>query len=215
MIWQEYFPHIFVPNLIERTDRFERMKDMLWDYGIAANFWDATKNADGKLGLITTMKEIFKWCLEHNLERVIILEDDCDIVVSPQEFHSTMGKCCEDLDKINWNMFYLGLQHPERFNHWQTPNLLRVSLGYSTHAVGYSTKAMEFILQAHIDEPVDNFICREYQKYNTSFCSYPLLCSQTEGHSDIYNNYIDWRPVILPRFNENVRDILHKRFKTN
>ncbi len=213
MIWQDYFPHVFVPNLIERKDRFERMKDMLWDYGIAANFWDATKNADGKLGLITTMKDIFKWCLEQNLERVIILEDDCDIVVSPQEFHSTMDKCCEDLDKINWDCFYMGIQHPAMFNHWQTPNLLRVNLGYSTHAVGYSKKAMEFVLQSHIDCPIDNFLCASFQKYNTSYCSYPILCSQVPGHSDIYNNWIDWSKIIAPIFYKNVQGIMHNRFK--
>jgi hypothetical protein len=126
-----------------------------------------------------------------------------------------MDGCCKDLESTNWDLFYLGTQHPAEFSYWQTPNLLRVRLGYSTHAVGYSKRAMQFVIESHIDEPIDNYICREFQKYNTSYCSYPLLCSQVAGQSDIYNDYIDWSVFIKPTFDKMVFPILHKRFKQN
>lgn len=214
MSWQDYFPKIIVPNLAERKDRFTRMKQMLFDYGIEAVISEATRHEDGRLGLIITMKEIFKWCLEQNFKRVIIFEDDCDIIVNVDEFHSVMDNCCEDLKNMNWDLFYMGVQHPASFFKWATPNLLRVSMGFSTHAVGYSRRAMEFVLQSHIDEPFDNFLVREFQKYNTSYCSYPILCSQIAGHSDICKDWIDWSQFIKPTFDKNVKDILHARFKT-
>jgi hypothetical protein len=215
MSWQDYFPHVFVPNLIERKDRFERMNQVLWDYGITANFWDAKKHEKGYFGLVLTMKEIFKFCLEQGYERVIVLEDDCDMLVGAEEFNSVMDKCAEDLKQTNFDLFYMGLQHPQHFTTWQTPNLLRVSKGFSTHALGYSKNAMKFFMAEHIDEPIDNFWVNRFQKYQTSFCSYPMLCSQTEGFSDIGANYISWKPFLEGYFDKYTKEILDKRFKQN
>lgn len=215
MIWQDYFPKVIIPNLPERTDRLERITKLLWDYGIEATIWEATKHTDGRLGLVITMQGIFRWCLQEGYERVFIMEDDCEILVSAGEFHITMDNCCEDLSKIQWDCFYAGVQHPKAFTGWRTPNLLNVTNGYSTHATGYSKKAMEFVVGNPIQEPLDNFLARELHKQGTSFCSYPLLCSQYAGYSDIDKDHKDWGIIIKKTFQESTISILHNRFKQN
>lgn len=215
MIWTDFFNKVVILNLPERADRLDRIESMLYEYGIECIVWEATKHDDGRIGLVQTMKDVFTWSLKKGYDRLFIMEDDCDIIVSPHEFHNTMNACVDDLNDINWDLFYAGIQHPVLFDNWYSPNLLRVNKGYSTHSVGYSKRAMEFVIDSHIQEPIDNFLVNNFQKYNTSFCSYPLLCSQVAGYSNIGNDYIDWGQFIKPIFEKNTRDILHKRFKKN
>jgi hypothetical protein len=211
--WQEYIPYVIIPNLAHRTDRKDRMVELCNEYGIAGNFWEAVRcENQGAIGLMLTMKEIFNWCLDNGIDRVMILEDDCEMLVSPDEFHSIMNKCFEDLNGINWQIFYLGLQHVIAFKHWITPNILPVQMGYSTHAVVYNKHAMHVFVNAKIDEPIDNWLCREYHKYNTSFCSYPMLCSQIEDFSDIGGQFTSWKKDLEGKFDKNVISILPQRF---
>ena len=182
------------------------------EYDIEANFWEAVKRDKGAIGLMLTMKEIFTWCLKNSIDRVLILEDDCEILVCPEEFHAIMDRCMNDLKEINWQLFYLGLQHVIQFPQWITPNILPVKMGYRTHAVLYNKEVMKFFVYHNIYEPIDNFLAREYQKYNTSFCSYPMLCSQIEGFSDIGGQWTSWKKDLEGKFDKNVRDILPVRF---
>ena len=215
MDWTEDVPQVIVPNLKRRVDRRDKITARLIEYCISAEIWEADEHEKGYFGLLTTMKRIFRDCLDRGLERVLIFEDDCEFLVGVDEFHAVMNKCCEDLKRMNWDLFYLGVQHPANFSHWVTPNILPVRLGYSTHAVLYSRKVMEFFLERHFDEPIDNFLQREFQKYNTSFCAFPLLCSQEEGYSDIGNEFMSWKPFIEKSFAKFTHDIMSSRFKPN
>ena len=213
--WQNYIQKVIIPNLPHRTDRKNRIVEMLYEYGIEATIWEATRHNKGYLGLMTTMKNIFQWCLDNAIERVLILEDDCEMLVNPSEFNLILDDCCEDLKRINWQIFYLGLQHVMQFKNWITPNILPVTMGFSTHSVLYNSHAMKFFVTNQFDQPIDNFLVEKYQKYNTSFCSYPMLCSQVAGHSDIGENYIDWKPFLEGKFNQQVQPILNKRYEVH
>lgn len=213
--WREYFPHILVPNLEKRIDRKERMQNLLSEYEIDFEFYPAIEHEKGFYGLILTMKKMFAECLDKGIERVLVLEDDCSMLVQPQGFHEIMNLVVRDLKIIKWDMLFLGCQHPNFFTHWVTPNILPIlSHAYSTHAVAYSKEAMEFVISSHIDEPIDNFFVSNFQKYNTSFCTYPMLCSQEPMYSDIGQSWCDWSQYLLPVFTKNVAPILHERFKT-
>ncbi len=212
-MWQDYVQKVIIPNLAYREDRRDRIIEMLYEYGIEATIWSAIKHDKGELGLVLTMQEIFKWCLDEGLERVLILEDDCEILTNPYDFHFTFNKCCDDLKDVNWDLFYLGVQQPMVFDKWVTQNLLPVTMGFSTHALLYSKKAMEFVVGSTILEPIDNYLVKHFQKYNTSFCSYPMLCSQVEGYSDIGEQHTSWKKHLEGSFYNFVRDIIPKRFK--
>lgn len=213
MKWYDYIPKVIVPSLAHRQDRRNNIIGMLHHYGIEATIWDAVSSNDGAVGLMLTMRDIFNDCLCNNIKRVLILEDDCEMLVEPEEFYRTMNVCCNDLQNIDWQMFYLGLQHTLPFRDWTTPNILPVSMGFSTHAVLYSEHAMKFYLSSFIDEPIDNFWVKNYQQYNTSFCSYPMLCTQREGFSDIGKQRINWDMYIQNSFQKSISNILPLRFK--
>jgi len=211
--WQRYFHHIFCINLKKRTDRLERVQYIFQEYGIDATIYEGIECEKGAVGLVLTMKKLFTECLDNGIDRVLVFEDDVKMLHDPYTFHNTMNKCVEDLKRVDWQQFYLGTQHPKPFFRWETENILPVELAFSTHAVAYGKRAMEAAECAFIDEPIDNWWVREFQKYNLSFCSYPILCTQEAMYSDIGNDYIDWDVYITPTFERHVRPILHDRFK--
>lgn len=209
MMWKQYFDRIFVINLPDRIDRLLRVTKLLNNYGIPFEVFDATPHEVGYLGLAQTMRNLFVEC--RDVRQILVFEDDVQFVVPPDELHDVMNKCLDDLTELNCQMFYLGLQHSQTFKKWITPNLLLVEWGQSTHAVAYGRHAMDFYLDHVIKEPVDNFWVKNYQKYHTSFCSFPLLATQADGFSDICGEFLSWDMYIRPQFEKYVRDILPLR----
>lgn len=209
--WQKYFDKTFVLNLEKRTDRKERMIEIFEEYDIEGEIFHAVDIPKSFLGLIETTKRLFEKCLEANFKNVLVLEDDCEFIVSPKEFHLYMTACVEDLKTIDYDIFYLGLQHPRPFLNWKTRNLLPVNMGYSTHALAYSERYMKVFLDYDVTQPLDNWIVEKYQHYGTCFCSYPLLATQRKGFSDINADFIDWNPYITTSYNNAIKEILPLR----
>lgn len=209
--WINYFDAIFCLNLAKRTDRRDVMLEQFERYALPVKFWESYEHEKGYFGLVVTMKHLFEYCLDQNYNRVLIFEDDAKIIPTPDEFHRNMEDSIEGLKQVNWDLFYLGLQHAKRFKRWVTPYLLPVDCGYSTHATAYSKHAMEFVTSRHIDEPIDNWLVREFQIYNTSYCTYPLLVTQFEGYSDIGNDHTNWNHYITTSYHKHLKDILQFR----
>lgn len=211
MSWQNYFSKIFIINLPHRTDRLQRVTEIMNEYEIDAFVFEATEHAKGELGLVATMKKLFIQCLNGGYERVLVFEDDVEFLERPEIFNQIMDKCVNDLKSIDWNMFYLGLQHVKPFMLWRTQNVLPVSCGYSTHAVAYSKVAMQWVVDTAILEPVDNAIVREFQPKGTCFCCYPQLATQADTYSDICRDRPNFGRFIKNSYEQSVRDILSYR----
>jgi GR25 family glycosyltransferase involved in LPS biosynthesis len=212
-MWHDFFDAIVLLNLDRRADRLEQSTQTLNEYGIPFQRFAATENESGAIGLAMTMKSLFVSALDNKVNKILVFEDDVSFVVSPDQFTETMNKCTNDLSTFDWGCFYLGLQHCRQFQAWKTPNLLHVNMGYSTHAVAYSKHAMEFFIRMQVNEPIDNFLVREYQPYNTSYCSYPLLATQLNSYSDIAKDKPNWDRYISPNFERFTKDILSLRYK--
>lgn len=212
MNWQNYFDKIFVINLPKRTDRLQRITEVMNEYGINAFVFEAIEHEDGRIGLATTMKKLFIECLEAEYKNILVFEDDTEFLECPEVFHQTMNKCVNDLMTIHWDMFYLGVQHCQMFSMFRTPNLLPVSMGYSTHSVAYSRHTMKYFVDSNVAEPIDNFLVRQVQPRNTSFCSYPLLATQADTYSDIEKGRPQWHKYIENNFQKFVIDVLPFRF---
>lgn len=210
--WQGYFDKIFVLNLPKRVDRLQRVTEIMNEYEINAFVFEAIEHEKGALGLVATMKKLFADCLESEFERVVVFEDDVEFLECPEVFHQTMDKCVVGLHSMQWQIFYLGIQHVRGFGHFRTPNILPVNCGYSTHAVAYSKNAMEYVVKREIQEPIDNFLVREFQPMNTSFCVYPLLATQANTFSDICKEKPDWDKFIRRSYDDAVRAVLPFRF---
>lgn len=212
-MWQKYFDKTFLINLKHRTDRLEETLAHFEEYDVDCSVFEATAHEKGYFGLVLTMKSLFKHCLDEGYNKVLVLEDDCRFVVAPNELDYTMCQCVNDLANINWDLFYLGLQQVRQFRRWVTPNILPVDCGYSTHATAYSRRAMEFYINTYVDEPIDNLFVREFQPYNTSYCSYPLLATQADTYSDIAQDRPNWDRYIQDSYAKSVREILSLRTK--
>lgn len=201
----QYFGTAKLINLSHRVDRLIDSSIILNEYGILFERKEAIYNKEAPcIGLVDTMKEIFKEALDNNHDRVLIFEDDIKPMVSPEFFQSTMECAINELP-ADWDMLYLGCNPAGGFDHWVSNTLLRLRFGYNTHAVAYGRRTMEFILNRNIKEPVDNYLVREYQKTATILATYPILFSQEPGFSDIGGQHTDWTKEIQERYWEQVK----------
>lgn len=210
-MWTDYFQRIVVLNLPHRKDRLERTTEIMNEYGIEFEVFQAIEYEPGFMGLVMTMQKLFNECLLQGVERLLIFEDDVEFCHQPEVINDTMDKCVEGLKGLDWNIFYLGLQHVRPFRTFITPNILPVNCGYSTHAAAYSKHVMQFVTERVIHQPIDNFFVQHYQEKNSCFCAYPLLATQRPGYSDIGKSHCDWNVYIDGKYHESLQRIEIKR----
>lgn len=200
-MWTEFVDEIFLVNIVDRFDRLVYVEKELGKHDIGFTRWSATKNEDGEKGLRDTMRLLFENCLEMGYERVCVFEDDVKILGS--EFNDVMAKCCKQLPD-DFDLFYMGgnvHKKPIRFSE----NLIRTPAIYSSHAIIYSRKAIEFILAQLIfnyKDAYDVILADTIQKRNKCYCSFPLLASQQTGYSDIKKRNVNYEVHIEKKYAE-------------
>lgn len=212
-MWHDYFQRIVVLNLVSRSDRLKRTTEIMSEYKIPFEVYEAIRYEPGFMGLVMTMQKLFRECLSLGVDRVLVFEDDVEFCHRPDVVNDTMDKCVEWMKGDEWRIFYLGLQHVRPFRGFITPNVLPVNCGYSTHAVAYGKHAMQTISEHTINAPIDNWIVQHYQEKNGCFCTYPLLATQRPGFSDIGGNHCAWDNYITPKYEESVRRMETRRTK--
>lgn len=203
--WTSYFDKVFLINLPHRTDRLQASTETLSFYNIPFEIFEAIKDVDGKLGLYRTMMALFLMCQGRGYNRILVFEDDLKFLLDPTE---TMNNVVKEICPY-WDLLYLGCNATVEFKHKFSENILCNERSFSTHAVGYSAYAMEFILQEPMKLPFDLQLCDGLQKERLSFCVTPMLVSQSPGWSDIekrkVTNYDDY---LENRFSEQTKNIL-------
>lgn len=207
-MWLNFFDKIYVINLSYRKDRYLISSEILNDFKIPFERYEAIEDINKPcVGLVKTMQAIFKKSLNEGCENILLFEDDIDILVDAETFHKTMNDCISQLPKY-YHIFYLGTNHPAKFEFKYSDNLLPIKQGYSTHAAAYNKTAMQFIVNHEINEPIDNFMVREFQPFNRCYCSFPMLVSQREDYSDIGKNIPKWKEVLEIRFAEKTKHFI-------
>jgi hypothetical protein len=205
MEWISKIDRIVCLNLLKRTDRLISFTEMMEEYEIPFERYSAIEDEKGAEGLKRTMIELFSDCIEKKLEYVLVFEDDAVFVPQKQIVHETMDKAMSNLPG-NMNMLFLGCQLTGRISHFHSPNILQASKMFSTHAVLYTLKGMKEVLASGIYAPIDNYYVEKIENWGGSYCTYPLLCSQRAGFSDIGKSEISWDVFITPRFNQKVNE---------
>lgn len=207
MEWINKTGRIVCLNLTIREDRLIDFAKQMEEYEIPFERIEAIRDEQqGARGLRDTMVKLFKEEVEKGTGHILVFEDDAQIVVTPEIFHDTMNKVMEQLPQ-NYLMCFLGCQITANGCRWQSANLIEVVKAFSTHAVIYSLQGMKEILARDFGFPIDNWYVSELQNFRTSYCTYPFLCSQRPGHSDIGGNFIDWRPFLDVRYNQKLHEI--------
>jgi GR25 family glycosyltransferase involved in LPS biosynthesis len=199
MSWTNFFTKIFVINLPERTDRLIEIAEQLYKWDIPYELINATKHENGAEGLRITVENIFREAIKNEWESVLIFEDDAMFVDSCGNPNDTMNEVVKQLP-LTWDILYLGAQCTTGFKLRSSPNLLLVENAYATHAWAISLHGMKEILMAVLEAPIDNCIVNKIQCHGTTYITYPLLCTQRPGVSDIGNTFIDWQPFIEQRY---------------
>lgn len=205
MEWINKIDAIYCINLLKRDDRLLEFVEQAEKYRIPFQRYSAIEHSNGAIGLKMTMEKLFTECLEKGYEHVLVFEDDCLNVEGVEIFHDTMNKVMNNLPP-NYVMIFLGCQLTGEIKYFHSPNLLKGTRMYSTHAVLYSKRGMMEAISQGISHPIDNWFVNNLETLNESYAVVPLLCSQREGFSDIGQSEISWRPFIEPRFNQKLNE---------
>lgn len=197
----DFFDEVYVINLPHRVDRREVMIGQLSVFGMPYRFFDATKEDDGAVGLVKTMKKLLTEAIGAGHKNVMILEDDAEFLIEPVPF---LKQVLPQLPK-DYHLFYFGLSllaSPVRVSE----NILKISDCYSTHAMTYSLEGMKSVLDklnAVPDDkiqPYDVFMRDQVLPVSPAYCTYPMLATQFDSYSDIQNSNPPWKKIMAQTY---------------
>lgn len=203
-MWTNSIGQIYLLNLDCRMDRLLSSIDQCLEYDIPFKRISAIEDKEqGARGLRDTMLLIFKEAIDNDYESILVLEDDFEFVENPNIF---MDEVIKQLPQ-NWHMVLLGCQPTNGFTYRHSANLLNLQKAYATHAVMYSKQCINEVLSMDFGYPIDNWLVDNIQIMGRTYCTFPFLCTQRPGHSDIGKNYIDWRPFMDGRYNQKLAEM--------
>lgn len=206
--WTNFFDKIFVINLKKRYDRWLHIQKQLKKYSINFERKEAIEHERGAEGLRLTMVEIFNEAISKGWNNVLIFEDDVEVV--NKDFDEVMNKVVTQIPN-DYLICYLGCNLTTGVSGFYSENLLPVVNAFSTHACFYSRKAIELILKNNFSAPIDNYMVSQVQnRYGNCYCTYPFLCTQIAGISDIENKFVDWNPFLHLRYKQRLSLLNHK-----
>lgn len=206
LMFNEFVEKILVINIESRTDRLEQIDCDLKSFGIEYERFPAIKDDNGIKGLVLTMVELFKICLEKGYKNFLVLEDDALFLVpQPVKF---LDICLKQLPE-DYLCFHLGcnlISAPRRVSE----NILKIDKAYSTHAIIYSLEAAKLILSLLEQEelvPYDILLMNKVQIHGKSYCTMPMLATQRESYSDIEKNFPPWGKLMAQTFSMHTKSI--------
>lgn len=224
-----YFKKTYCINLTSREDRLHRVSKEFEENGLSKFFqrfaavnpkrhdYDPKYNKSigpyhvvPNAGCLGSHRAIIKEAKEQGLENVLVFEDDVKFIGDKE----AVSESINDLKNTDWGLFYLGATIEEEMKE-VTPRLFQTKCAKATHAVAYSKKVYDDILNIvpeDINElleftceytAVDNFLIKEIQsKYQTFICN-PMFAVQGRSFSDIVQMNIDYSYDQIRLFNEN------------
>lgn len=173
-----------VINLETRVDRLKYIAQE-FHHLFKFDLVRAIPDKNGAEGLKLTMAKLFdRLCEKDDIQNAYIFEDDAKLIYGDST-PLLMGMAVRELSE-DYDLLYFGLNllaRPTRVS----AALLKVSAAYSSHAILYSRKAMDFIrknLGAH-DGPYDLFLSNQVVRQGNSYCTSPMLITQKDFTSDI------------------------------
>lgn len=187
MTWTKFFDGIYLINLPERTQRFMDAAEELEKYDIPFMRIPAVKSLSGKEGhgaLVLTIKNLFGYCLNKGYQRILVFEDDSNFIENPNNY---MPAVIRQLDGRSWDMLSLGPNTHAPLEQVDK-NLLTMKHCRALHAVAYNFSALKFVTTTMTrtpDDHLDVLFEQHLQPHGNCYCTYPLLCTQKDGPSDI------------------------------
>ncbi len=198
---------IYVINLEERTDRWEKIQKTFSQFNLIR--FNAIKHNKGSIGCFKSHMEIIKMAKDKGLKNVFVIEDDCIPFIPiysyidnkpiqnyteiqkeiESNFASRICKVKEYLDSNDSWDIYLGgsnkISHEDIITkiNYKTENFVMTKKGFMAHMICYNSKVYDFYLEnynnSHI--PIDAL----WHGNLNALVSVPFISGQDDGFSNI------------------------------
>lgn len=203
------FEGAFLINLDSRPDRLFHSTNELKKVGIQdlVERLPAIQHRYGMVGCSLSHLECVKLAKQRGWKSVLIFEDDITIKPNFNEFYT---RVLDQLSKRNWTVFHFGAMLMNICTQVDD-NLLQVGYNWAAHAIAIHERAYDFIIEKYdwsyseTDSskpwgghyPFDGFINKNtFDAGFEIYSAYPLLISQTPGHSDTWGYHRDYKDLI-------------------
>lgn len=173
----------YIINLADRTDRWDATYPLLEERGFEARRYTAHRLFPGWMG-----------CTASHLGALAsigqapfaIFEDDIEFVADMDVVQSAM-------QQVEFDMLFLGCDPQEEMKR-VSDNTLKVGRLHQTHAIIYgSDRVVDFILSKRNEiRKIDIFFSEEVIPKFNCYATYPMVCKQKNGHSDITGRNINF-----------------------
>ena len=184
-MWSQ-FGAIRVIHILDRKDREKRVLELGKKLNIPLQFFNVSRHSNGKQGCYESHVKIMQECLDQNIDKVLIFEDDFDIGVFTWERMLEVTKFMNS--DTEWDILYLGC----------FPDIWK---GYHTHEIGhiYKTQATQthsyvvsrLFMQKMIARPFDGTPIDEVFKDSARcYAVFPSIFKQSNSSSDVSS--ISW-----------------------
>jgi|GEM_PF-3694006 len=208
----QYFDQVYVINLDHRTDRLKQVNELLLNYDIKYkrqsgvylkekynDILNSTTNTSslGHLGCILSHVNCCIDAIENNYERILVLEDDINILEEYVRFVD-FNSLYKEAESVDWGLFYLGGTFNEKLikisKHLDRPTgpvLGTQSVGYNKNVIDKIGKNIpnspEYYMEGNKLSkilPIDVIYSRSFTRKQCIAVN-PILCVQNTSQSDI------------------------------
>jgi GR25 family glycosyltransferase involved in LPS biosynthesis len=214
MNFKELFPLRVVINLDKRPDRLKIcMEEEFPKLDIVpirkpgVLFTESNNNwINGTIGCMVSHYHILQSALLLD-QNVMIFEDDIKFLgLNTLE---VLDMCCEDLDKMEWDMFYGGGNILKPF-YKVSDRLAKLSHCQSTVFYGVNKKfipeLLKYIDLKNIRVPIDVIYAERVIPNHNCFISYPMLGIQRDSYSDIELQEVKYSEYLQKRYWDNLKE---------
>ncbi len=184
---------IYVINLNKRQDRMEKIYNRFQSHFNIIRV-EAIENENGALGCFLSHQKCIRIAKELGLSNILVLEDDCEPLISIDLFEKQLVQIKNYLDsKDDWNIF-LGCANKIRYSNILSKipdskldgfNLYIVNFGKTAHLIWYNNKTYDYYLGLTYSEnlPID----RVWHGVFNAIVIIPFITTQSDDYSDIEN----------------------------
>ncbi len=164
-------------NLKNRRSRWVKMLKEAAKLDIEPIRFEAIFNHNGHLGCMMSHMELLE---EIEEDIFMIIEDDILVLGTREEMDAAIKQLPDD-----WDMLYLGAHLKSRIRRY-SDNLFTLKDARCNHAIMYNNQhgVVDYILKNYYI-PIDNFYAEKVQERFNCYITYPMICTQDVGFSDI------------------------------
>lgn len=194
------FDAVYVINLDSRPDRMMDFRQGLRSLGMADHEIDQKiirvsgvipPSGPGALGCTLSHLSIVKDAKAAGHEKILVFEDDAIPYV---EGIKHMDGVIEDLEKEEWDLYYLGYNSHNPLE-LHSKNSLRARDLFSTHAIAYRSSFFDKFIDDYVNDRIEIFdvwLRFDIQTHMKCLASYPMLFIQSTSYSDIEKKNVSY-----------------------